>query len=115
MLFFGVFLSFSSCEKKLEEPLQSDGNDKIILKKDEPVIKNKNPNYSYPPNVPSTASGKYSEEEIEKMAKELDMMGFNEGNKRYYKNSKHMIFNPEQIPTIYEHKKEYFEEIDTLW
>jgi hypothetical protein len=26
-----------------------------------------------------------------------------------------MIFYPEQIPTIYEHKEEYFKELNELW
>ena len=85
------------------------------MKKDEPVIKKKEPNYSYPPNVESVERGKYSEAQIDKMAQELEMKGFYEGNKLYYKNTKHMIFHPEQIPTIYEHKEEYFKEIDNLW
>jgi len=106
---------FLSCEKKLKEPGESSGNGFIILKKDEPLIKKKEPVYSYPPNVKAADQNKYEEEEIEKMAQELGMKGFHEGNKRYYKNSKHMIFLPEQIPTIYDHKEEYFQELDELW
>jgi hypothetical protein len=111
-----VFLiSFSSCKKKLEKSPEGAGDDMIILKKDEPLIKNKEPKYSYPPNVESVDLSKYTIEDIEKMSQELDMKGFNEGNKRYYKNKKHLIFIPEQIPTIYEHKQEYFNELNELW
>jgi hypothetical protein len=105
---------FFACEKKLKEPPQNDDS-LIIVKKDEPVIKKKEPTYSYPPNVKAVKEGLYTFVQIDKMATELGMNGFKQGDKYYYENPKHMIFNPEQIPTIYEHKADYFEEVDTLW
>jgi len=109
-----LMLPLYSCEKKLEVS-DSDNNEFIIVRKDHPIIKKKEPKYSTSSNVPSSDLREYSKEKIEEMALELKMKGFNEGNRRYFKNEKHMIFNSDQIPTIYKHKDEYFEELEQLW
>ena len=115
ILQLSILASITSCKKELEESEDKEKGEFVILKKDQPVIQKKILKYSYPPMVKPGDITQYSPEDIDKMARELDMEGFRQGDKLYYKNSKHMIFNPEQIPTIYMHKEEYFEEINNLW
>lgn len=69
--------------------------------------------YSFPPNVAEVEKGKYTEEEIDQMAQELELEKIYDG--KYYKNKAGCVFVPEQVPTIYEHKSEYFEELNSYW
>ena len=116
---FFLLLSFllfpSACKNKVEEPEGNGDGELIIISKGQPIVKKKERLYSFPPNVESVDLSEYTTEEIENMAQDLDMKGFYEGNRRYYKNKKHMIFVPEKIPTIYKHKDQYFDELNELW
>ncbi len=69
--------------------------------------------YSFPPSVAEVEPGTYATEEIDRMAAELGLQKIYEG--KYYKNDFGLVYIPEQVPTLYQHKERYRQQMEEYW